>query len=221
MSEFVYGGMDGSITTFAVVAGAAGANLDSVIIIMLGVANLVADGFAMSVGSYLSSKSEKQRYNLYKEREYWEIKNLRDSEVEELREIFQQKGFDGELLEKAVARVSENEDHWVDMMMKHELQMIPDNRTSFAIALATFLAFISVGVIPLVIYITDHIQPLNTNLFLISSILTGIAFLLIGLLKANVTETSWPKAVLETLFLGSVAASLAYFAGNILEKLLL
>jgi len=62
LGEFVYGGMDGSITTFAVVAGATGANLDSIVVIMLGIANLIADGFAMSVGNYLSSQSEKHRY---------------------------------------------------------------------------------------------------------------------------------------------------------------
>lgn len=221
LREFVYGGMDGSITTFAVVAGAAGANLDSAIVIVLGIANLIADGFAMSVGSYLSSKSEKQQYQLHKEREYWEIKHLRESEVEELRDIFKEKGFEGELLEKAVARISENEDHWVDMMMKHELEMIPDNRTSIAIAMATFTSFILVGSIPLVVYVLDLIRPMHINLFFTSATLTGTAFILIGLLKAKVTETNSGKAVIETLLLGTIAASLAYLVGNLLESLLL
>ena len=57
LKEFVYGGIDGSVTTFAVVAGATGANMSSGVIIVLGFANLIADGFSMSVGNYLSEKS--------------------------------------------------------------------------------------------------------------------------------------------------------------------
>jgi vacuolar iron transporter family protein len=60
LSEFVYGGIDGAVTTFAVVAGATGARFDADIVIILGFANLIADGFSMGVGSYLSSKSERQ-----------------------------------------------------------------------------------------------------------------------------------------------------------------
>ena len=58
LKEFVYGGIDGCVTTFAVVAGATGAGLNPGIIIVLGFANLIADGFSMSVGNYLSVKSE-------------------------------------------------------------------------------------------------------------------------------------------------------------------
>lgn len=58
LSEFVYGGIDGAVTTFAVVAGATGARFDLKIIVVLGFANLIADGFSMGVGSYLSKKSE-------------------------------------------------------------------------------------------------------------------------------------------------------------------
>lgn len=58
LREFVYGGMDGAVTTFAVVTGAAGANLSTRVILILGFANVLADGFSMAVGSYLSEKSE-------------------------------------------------------------------------------------------------------------------------------------------------------------------
>lgn len=60
LSEFVYGGIDGAVTTFAVVAGATGARFDTKVILVLGIANLIADGFSMGVGSYLSTKSEQE-----------------------------------------------------------------------------------------------------------------------------------------------------------------
>lgn len=63
LTEFVYGGIDGCVTTFAVVSGASRAGLPSTIVIILGVANLIADGFAMSVGSYLSAQSELDKFH--------------------------------------------------------------------------------------------------------------------------------------------------------------
>ena len=113
IGEFIYGGIDGSVTTFAVVAGAAGANLDSAVVIILGFANLFADGFAMSVGSYLSTKSEKQNYEKHKAIEYWEVDHLPEKEREEIREIYQAKGFEGELLEQVVDKITEDKDRWV------------------------------------------------------------------------------------------------------------
>ena len=96
LGEFVYGGIDGSVTTFAVVAGSAGAGLPGSVIIILGFANLIADGFSMSVGSYLSKKSEMQNYEKHKKIEYWEVENIPEKEKEEIREIYREKGFEGE-----------------------------------------------------------------------------------------------------------------------------
>jgi VIT1/CCC1 family predicted Fe2+/Mn2+ transporter len=216
--ELVYGGMDGSVTTFAVVAGATGAHLDSSVVIILGLANLVADGFSMSVGSYLSVKSQKQQYEKEKKNEYWEIENMRESEVQEIRDIFKAKGFDGELLERVVEKITENNDHWVDIMMKHELEMVPETRGSIAIGSATFVSFIIVGFIPLFIYVLDYIYELTVNLFLISSTLTFLAFIVIGLLKSYITKTNRLIGIVETLLLGTAAATLAYFVGVVLEK---
>ena len=111
LREFVYGGIDGSITTFAVVAGAEGAGLSSAIVIIMGFANLIADGFAMSIGSYLSSKSERDIYNRHKATEYWEVDNIPEAEREEIREIYKNYGFEGEMLEKIVEVMK---CHWKD-----------------------------------------------------------------------------------------------------------
>lgn len=219
LGEFVYGGIDGSVTTFAVVAGSAGAGLDSAIIIILGFANLIADGFAMSVGSYLSSKSEQQRYDKHKAIEYWEIEHLRDREVEEVKEIYEKYGFEGELLERVVEHMTADNDRWVDIMMKEELEMQEDGRSPFRIGLATFVSFIALGLIPLVIYVVDLLNPQESNLFLISSVLTGITFLGIGYLKSYVTDNSKWRGMLETLLLGGAAALLSYFIGDWIEQL--
>ena len=221
LGEFVYGGIDGSVTTFAVVAGAAGAGLDSSVVIILGFANLIADGFSMSVGSYLSNKSELQNYEKHKKIEYWEVENMPEREKEEIREIYAAKGFEGELLEKAVEVITADKDRWVDVMMKEELEMIPSAKSPFAMGAVTFVSFLLVGLVPLLVYIYDYFSaiPLHQQ-FLISSVLTAFAFIGIGLLKSFVTQTARWKGILETLFLGASAAVLAYLVGNVLEQLI-
>lgn len=221
LGEFVYGGIDGCVTTFAVVAGAVGAGLDSAIIIILGFANLLADGFAMSVGAYLSSKSEKENYQKHKNVEYWEVENLPEVEIQEIREIYAAKGFEGELLEKVVEVITSDKDRWVDVMMKEELQMIEETKSPIYMGLVTYISFIIIGLIPLLTYVWDYFYPISGNLFLISSCLTAIGFIIVGVLKTYVTETSVWKGVLETLALGAIAALVSYFVGDLLEQLVM
>ncbi len=220
IGEFVYGGIDGSVTTFAVVAGSAGAQLDSAVVIILGFANLIADGFAMSVGSYLSTKSEKQKYQKHKNIEYWEVDHLPEKEREEVREIYAAKGFEGELLEKVVDQITADKDRWVDVMMKEELEMAEENKSPIAMGAVTFISFLILGFIPLIIYVVDYTVGTEADLFLYSSVMTFIIFGLIGYAKSYVTNTSRIRGVFETLFLGGSAALLAYFVGDILEKLI-
>ncbi len=219
LGEFVYGGIDGSVTTFAVVAGATGASLPSSVVIILGFANLIADGFAMSVGSYLSTKSEKENYDKHKKIEYWEVENIPDKERQEIREIYQAKGFEGELLEQVVDKITEDKDRWVDVMMKEELNMILESKSPIAMAAVTFVSFVLVGFIPLLIYVIDYFGAIEANLFWISSLLTSLGFVGIGWLKSVVNHSHIGKSILETLFLGAIAAALAYYVGDVLEGL--
>jgi len=220
LSEFVYGGIDGCVTTFAVVAGAVGANLETSIIIILGFANLLADGLSMSIGAFLSSKSSRDNYLKFRKREFWEIKHERESEIEEIREIYREKGFEGELLEQVVQKITENEERWVNVMMKDELGMIPEQKSPFGVGLATYSAFIFIGLIPLGTYLFNWFYPIKYNPFIITSVLTGLGFAVVGFLKAKINHTSIVKGVFETLLLGTLAAIVAYFVGDFLEYLL-
>lgn len=219
LTEFVYGGMDGSITTFAVVAGAEGANLPSSVIIILGFANLLADGFAMSVGSYLSSKSELDNYNKHKNTEYWEVENIPEAERQEIRDIYIAHGFEGELLERVVDVITSDKERWVNVMMKHELEMIPPGKSPLTSGFMTLISFVTVGLVPLLVYVADYLHPLSLNLFVTSGTLTTVAFIAIGYVKTYVTQTSKIKGIGETLLLGITAAAVAYFVGNLLERL--
>lgn len=218
LREFVYGGIDGAVTTFAVVAGGFGANLDAGILIILGLANLLADGFSMSVGAYLSAKSERDSYDKHEKIEYWEIENLPEIEREEIAEIYRGKGFKGELLDKIVNHICADKDLWVAEMMKDELGMMRESKSPFKIGLATLISFILVGFIPLMVYLWDFFFPTDLNIFLWTSILTGLAFLIVGWLKGIVNQTSKLRSISETVALGLLAAVVAYYVGDILES---
>jgi len=219
ITEFVYGGIDGAITTFAVVAGAAGAKAELYWVLIFGFANLIADGFSMSVGAFFATKADKDNFEKHKAIEYWEVENMREKEVQEVREIYAAKGFEGDLLEKVVEVIIADKDVWVDTMMKEELEMTNDDKTPFKTALATFLSFNLIGIIPLLAYIFAVWYTLDSSkLFLISCITTGIALMTVGYLKSIVTEKPWAKGVSETLALGGLAAFLAYFVGEVLAK---
>jgi VIT1/CCC1 family predicted Fe2+/Mn2+ transporter len=220
LGEFVYGGIDGSITTFAVVAGAVGAGLDSAIIIILGFANLLADGLAMSIGAYLAAKTQNETYQKHKKIEYWEVDNLPEKEREEIEKIYAAKGFEGELLQKVVDTLTADRDRWVSVMMKEELNMVEEERSPIWIGLSTYISFVLVGLLPLLLYVWDSISKLQLDLFLWTSILTGMGFLCIGVLKAKVTQTKMLKSIAETLFLGAIAAVVAYYVGDLLEQLI-
>ncbi len=221
LSEFVYGGIDGSITTFAVVAGGVGANLDTSIILIMGFANLLADGLSMSIGAYLSAKSEKDNYEKHRAQEYWEVENVPELEREEIRDIYRSKGFSGELLEQVVTVICSDEDCWVDTMMKEELEMIDTHKSAFSIGLVTFVSFIILGIIPLFIYVVELFVEINFSKLLFASSFTGLAFLLIGYLRGVVNEKHKIKSMLETLSMGAVAAFVAFYVGDFIEKLIL
>jgi len=194
--------------------------LDSAIIIILGFANLIADGFAMSVGAFLSTKTEADNYAKHERLEYWEIENIPETEREEIREIYRAKGFKDELLEEVVDVITANKKRWVEDMMLNELGMMKEQRSPFKIGFVTYISFISIGLIPLIIYVWDYLYADIDHLFIWSCALTSLAFIFIGFLKSYVNQKSVLKGIAETLLLGAIAASISYFVGDLLEQFL-
>ena len=216
LKDIVYGANDGIVTTFAVVAGVAGAGLDATIVIILGIANLMADGFSMATGNYIGTKSELQYQKKEREMELWEIEHVPEHEKEEIRGIYQKKGFKGEDLDRAIKVITANKQVWADEMMHHELGMIPQDvseESPFKNALATFIAFSIAGSLPLLPYIFR----INSG-FLIATIMTGVALFVVGSLRSFLTRKHWIISGFEMLFVGAVAAGFAYFIGYFIEK---
>lgn len=221
LPDFVYGGIDGAITTFAVVAGVEGANLSPGIILVLGFANLLADGFSMAVGKYMSDRSEMERQQHLRQVEERSIVEKPKEEKKEVREILVSLGFQGEDLERAHRVITSNPDSWVKIMMHHELNIIEENLNPKKGALATFLAFTVMGVIPLISYVLQRFLDWNIEYtFIGTSFATLLALFLVGTVKSRFSDRHWFFAGLETALVGGVAASLAFGVGYGLQALL-
>ena len=218
LPEMVYGSIDGIVTTFAVVAGAAGAGLSIQVVLILGIANLVADGLSMSIGSFLSKKSEIDNYNKHLKIEIWEIDNLPEVERKEVEDIYRAKGFEGKELEMVVNRITSNRQVWLDTMMTDELGLMKETKSPVKAGMFTFSAFVISGSVPLVAYIVTLLNKTDYNPFVISSLFTLLAFTLIGAVKNMVTHAGWVRSITETVLLGTIAAAAAYGLGDLLEK---
>ncbi|RAV99464.1 VIT1/CCC1 transporter family protein [Pseudochryseolinea flava] len=220
LPELVYGSIDGIVTTFAVVAGSAGAELSISVVLILGLANLIADGLSMSIGSYLSKKSEQDNYKKHLKIEAWEIENLPDAERKEIEDIFREKGFDGKELEMVVNRITSNKKVWLDTMMKDELGLTLESKSPFKAGLSTLVSFVIAGAIPLIVYILSYSGNTSLDPFILSSVVTALAFVLIGYIKTYVTQAGLIRSIAETLLLGAAAAAAAYFLGDYLRGII-
>jgi len=214
LPDFVYGGIDGAVTTFAVVAGAAGAQLSTSVMLILGCANLIADGFSMAIGKYLSDKAELEKIEYITKLEYKSIKDNPKEEKEEIRTILKEFGFRGKDLFKAEKIITSDPEAWVHMMLHHEFHLVGENIDPKKGAIATYLAFLIIGVIPLLAYLLQSLIPFSQNgLFIATSIGTLFALFLVGTVKARFSEKNWFIAGTETAAIGGFAAAIAYLIG--------
>ncbi len=220
LGDLVYGGLDGIITTFAVVSGVAGANLGTGVILIMGLANLLADGFSMATGAYLSTKSEQEYYEQERRREEWEVDHFPEGERAELYELYRARGYPEEDAEQLVAIQSRDKTRWVDAMMLEELQMLRDDSNPLLNAAATLFAFIVAGSVPLLIYLLGLAVPVPAGLsFPISLGLSAAALFGLGAAKVLVTGQRPLRSGLEMLLVGGLAAAVAYAVGALLRGL--
>lgn len=217
IQDVVYGGNDGIVTTFAVVAGTVGADLPHYVVIILGLANLVADGVSMGTGSFLSGKSEMDHYERVRKEELEEIESIPELEREEIREAYARKGFTGEDLERTVRVITANKDVWADTMMSEEHGLILEAADKPLIhGITTFLSFIVFGSIPLIPYLFGIIREQR---FPVAMFSTLAALIILGLTRSYVTKERLIRGPIEIVSVGAIGAIVAYAIGWALRNL--
>jgi VIT1/CCC1 family predicted Fe2+/Mn2+ transporter len=206
LRDWIYGGIDGVVTTLAVVAGVVGAELPSMVLLVLGLANLVADGFAMAAASYSGTQAERDDYDRLLAVERRHIAAVPDGEREEIRQIFAGKGFYGDELELIVAVITSDDSLWAKTMVVEEYGLAPTPKSPTLAALSTFAAFVLCGLIPLVTY-------LGAGGLVPCMVATGFVFFAIGAIKSRWSLTTWWRSGLGTFLIGMSAAALAFSVG--------
>lgn len=215
LRDWIYGGIDGVVTTFAIVSGVVGGQLSSLVILILGFANLLADGFSMAASNYLGTKSEIDQYQRYKAIEEKHIELIPEGEKNEIKQIFQNKGLHDQTLDQVVEEITANRALWIKTMLQEEYGLPAALRFPFKSALYTFGAFLLFGIIPLIPYVLVMNNP-----FIWSCFFTAITFFVIGSIKSHWSTKSWLYSGFETLVIGAVTASLSYGIGLFLHYFL-
>lgn len=220
IKSLIYGGLDGIITTFAVVAGVAGASLNMGVVLILGFANLIADGLSMAIGDYLSTKAENEYQQIERERETWEVEHYPEGEKQEMIEIYISKGMSEEDAYSMVEILSRNKETWISVMMAEELGIVEAEESPMKNAVVTFISFLIFGFIPLIAYVLSiFIAGMESLTFIIACILTAATLFILGALKVKITMKSWVKSGVEMLIVGGVAAIAAFLIGKVLSGL--
>ena len=217
LSDFIYGGIDGAVTTFAVVAGVAGAGLSPSVVLILGAANLIADGFSMGAANFAGLRAEREQANHARKEEEHEIRVHPEGEREEIRQIFAGKGFAGETLDRIVDTITSDREQWVKVMLAEEHGITGPLKSPFRAGSATFGAFVVIGAIPLLSYVIEYFGVETGPAFAHSCWLTAVAFAFIGAVKARFVDQKWWMGALETVAIGGAAAVLAYTIGALLK----
>ncbi len=214
MGDAVLGAIDGAVTTFAIVTGVVGADLSSSIVLILGIANLFADGFSMAVSNYLGTRTVAETVAKRRTDEEFQIDVIPEGETAEVREIFSQKGFEGDVLNRIVEVITSDRELWVNTMLQEEHGLQLEGPSAWRAGAVTFFAFAVAGAMPLLSFATEAIFPGSVRgEFLWSAIITGITFFGVGALKSRYVDRHWLRSGLETLLIGGAAAAMAFGVG--------
>jgi len=224
LKAIVFGGLDGILTSFAIVAGATGGNLDERVVLVLGFSNIFADALSMGVGEYLSSVAHNDWVLTERARESWEMENYPEGEIAEMIEIYVERGMSEDDATAVVTTMAQYKDFFVDVMMMEELHLqLPekDHRMeSFREGVVMFFAFASFGAMPLLGYVVIPVyfpHMSSDALFLSACIITGIVLFIMGSVKSYFSATNWLWAGTETLLLGGACGLVAHCMGDFIN----
>lgn len=192
LKPIIFGGLDGILTAFAIVAGAAGGSLSPNTVLILGFSNIFADALSMGVGEFLSSKAENEWILSERAREKWEMENYPEGEMKEMEDIYVQRGMGREDAKLVVQTMSKYKEFFVDVMMAEELELkVPEEdhvQESLKEGIVMFCSFATFGAFPLLGYviIPSWFPNLPSEaLFTNACVVTGIVLFLMGCVKSN------------------------------------
>lgn len=224
IKSIIFGGLDGIITTFAIIAASAGAGFGLKVILLMGFANLVADAISMGFGDYLSERAELDHAIKERKREMWEVENYLQGEKKEMIEIYEKKGLSTEEATTVIDILARHKEMFVDLMMVDELGLSPpdEDDAPWKNGVVTFLAFLVFGSVPLWCYVVFYLAKITNerHMFIACCVCTAATMFLLGVFKATMTHQNKIKSGVLMCLNGSCAAAAAYLVGWLFEEVL-
>lgn len=214
LKEAVFGFNDGLVSTFAVIAGLTGGLVENKTVLLAALATLIAGAFSMGLGTYIGSKAELDLYESERKREIYEMKHMPEVERQEIRDIYRAKGFEGELLEKIVAKITGNPELWLKTMMIEELGFAEKPPKPGFNGIIMSIAFIFGALIPTFPYFFS-----STVIFIWSLSLSIVGLLAAGGFKTRFTKKNFILSALESLIVGALAAGGSFGVGVLLGQI--
>ena len=214
LADIILGGQDGLVNVLGVILGIAAATSDPRIVLVAGLAATFAESISMGAVAYTSTLAEADFYESERAREYRHIQEVPKLEREEVRQLYQDKGFQGELLDRIVDTITTNKDVWVAVMMAEEHQLMPtDRKQALSAALLVGFSAIVGSLIPLAPFVLLPIVP-----SMVASVaVTALVLFAVGVYKARMTVGHPGKSGLEMAVIGTVSALVGYAVGALLK----
>lgn len=214
ISDIILGGQDGLVNVLGIILGVAAATGDAYIVLVAGLAATFAESVSMGAVAYTSTVADADYYESEREREYRHIKEVPNLEKEEIRSIYANKGFDGEMLNKIIDTITANQDVWVAVMMAEEHQLQPVNRKhALRSAIIVGVAAVIGSLIPLIPFLFIPI----TAAMVLSISLSAFVLFTVGVVKARMTVGHPGKSGIEMAAIGITSALVGYAVGVLLK----
>jgi VIT1/CCC1 family predicted Fe2+/Mn2+ transporter len=214
LSNIILGGQDGLVNVLGVILGVAAATNDTRIVMVAGLAATFAESVSMGAVAYTSTVADADYYESERQRERRHIEKAPMLERDEIRQIYAQKGFDGELLDRIVDKITADPDVWVAVMMSEEHQLAPINRRESVKAAFIVGASAIVGsLIPLAPF---AVLPVGTSMW-VSVAITALVLFAVGAYKARLTVGNPNRSGLEMAVIGTLSALVGYAVGVLLK----
>ncbi|WP_172294952.1 VIT1/CCC1 transporter family protein [Pseudoruegeria sp. HB172150] len=217
LRPMVYGGNDGIVTTFAIVAGFAGASAEGAVelgilaVLIFGFANLFADAVSMGLGEFLSGRSQRGLYRTLRRQALAEIADNPAATERDLASLLRGHGLPAPVASQAAGLLRQSPELVVDLQLQHRHGVeAPSDVHPAATGLSTFISFVMLGVVPLLPFL---LWPDHERLFAFSVVGTLCALALLGLLRGCTSGEGIVRAVTETVLVGSFCAFVAYLVG--------
>jgi len=214
LSDFILGAQDGLVNVLGVVLGIAAATSDVRVVLVAGLATTFAESISMGAVAFTTTVADADLYQSEREREYRHIQEAPTLEKKEIRDIYERKGFKGDLLDRIVETITANKDVWVAVMMAEEHQLSPvDRGTAMKAAWVVGLSAIIGSLVPILPFV---FLSVSTSMWM-SVLVTALVLFGIGFYKARVTVGKPTRSGLEMMLIGTISAMAGYLVGVLLK----